>query len=119
MTSSSLAHYAHMRMRYHPRYIVFWAASRYMTETQIEIFRQDIGKISRVSVVRFVAELNKHFSLDTMLKNPQIREDAWIYNYLMYDCRKGFVRTKLIKRYEKEVVLPVERKFRELIEGLA
>ena len=107
-----------MTMRYHPRYIVFWAVSRYMTNEQVEKFTQYLGKGKRTSVKRFIIELNKHFNVEIMLKNPQIREDAWIYNYLMYDCKKGFLRTKLIKRYEKEVVLPVENKFRELIGGL-
>lgn len=102
-------------MRYHPRYIVFWVFSRYMTEDQIETFRIDIGKYHRGGVKSFIAALSKHVDLEILLRTPQIREDAWIYNYLIYDCKTGFPRSQLIRRYEREIVIPVDKKFRELV----
>lgn len=118
MTCATLVDYSNMSMRYHPRYIVFWAVSRYMTDAQIESFRNDIGRSSRAGIKQFTAAFSKHIDLEILLHAPQIREDAWIYNYLKYDCNTRFKRSKLISRYEREIVLPVEKKFRELIAGL-
>lgn len=37
---------------------------------------------------KFIKLLEKYFDFSTLIKNPKIQEDAWIYNYLYYEQRK-------------------------------
>ena len=105
-------------MKYSPRYIIFWAVCRYLTEKEIELLRVNIAKGKLTQDRRFLSEIKKVFDLKRMLVNPYIREDAWIYNYIEYDMTTKFPRKGLIVKYENQVVLPVEKTFKEFIKSI-
>lgn len=102
-------------MKYHPRYIISWAVSRYLIDEQIDKLKNNLVKGNLKQDRRFLSEIKKVIDLERLLKNPIIPEDAWIYNYLIYDVKTKFPRNKLIARYEKEIVIPVEKTFKEFL----
>lgn len=102
-------------MKYEPRFIIYWAVCRYLKEGQIDALRNELTKCSMVGDKRSLAIIKKHIDMERLLKNPIIREDAWIYNYIQYDTKNRFPKNKLIARYEKEIVIPVEKSFSELM----
>jgi hypothetical protein len=104
-------------MKYHPIFIVLWAISRYVSEEQFLKLRGTVGVPGLIRPKTLLRHLREFMEPEVLIKKPLIPEDAWIFNYLMYEARNSFPKTKLIKRYEKEIVLPVEKNFREM-EGL-
>ena len=100
-------------MKYTPRFIIYWAVCRYLSEEEIESLRNNLAKGKLTQDNRFLSEIRKVFDFKRMLINPQIREDAWIYNHIEYEMSTRFHRKGLIAKYEKVVVLPCERTFKE------
>jgi len=50
-----------------------------------------------------------------MKDKPYIWQDIWIYNYFKYDYEGSkFARKGLLARYEREIVLPSEKYYKEL-----
>lgn len=105
-------------MKFSPRYIIYWAVSRYLTEEQIEQFKKDIVKGNLKQDRRFLSELKKHIDLERLVRNPLIPQDAYIYNYIQYEVKTQFPRNGLIARYEREIVLPTEETFKKFLELL-
>lgn len=102
-------------MKYTPRYIIYWAVCRYLNEEQTEQLKKNLTKGNLKQDRRFLTEVKKVFDLKVMLHKPYIREDAWIYNYIEYDMTTKFPRKGLIVKYENQVVIPVEKTFREFL----
>lgn len=102
-------------MKYHPLFIILWTISRYITDEQLQKVKQVVGKYKLIRSTTLQKAISEYMELDVLIKQPQIPEDAWVYNYLMYETKYSYPKSKLIKRYEKEVVLPVENKFREML----
>jgi len=105
-------------MKYHPLFIILWTISRYISAEQLEKVKQVVVKYKMIRSTTLQKAISEHMDLEVLIKNPQIREDAWIYNYLKYETKYSYPKSKLIKRYEKEVVIPVEKNFAEIMAWL-
>jgi hypothetical protein len=98
-------------MTYSPKYIVYIAVCNYLSEEELNLLKEDIGKMKSKSGKIFLAIIKKHFDVERMRLKPFIWQDIWIYNYLKYEA---FKRTKLIAKYEKEIILPQKNLMNEL-----
>lgn len=71
----------------------------------------------------FLKIISKYFDFNDLKNKPFIKEDIWIFNYLMYEIKKkgnfnllksgeeislkgSIPRKGLIIKYEKEIILP-------------
>lgn len=102
-------------MKHPPRLIIYAAVKKYLTEEQVEQFRNDIAKGKLTQDRRFITEIKKQFDLETLRNKPMIPEDIWIYNYIIYEVKTKFPRSGLIAKYEREIFLPMENSFKELV----
>lgn len=102
-------------MRPSPRYIIFIAVSRYLTQEQITKIKDDLGKENPKQDRKFLTILKRYFDFEKMRTHPYIWQDIWIYNYLLYDFRTKLTRHKLINKYEREVINPTEYVYKELV----
>lgn len=119
------------------RQIIFVAFSNYMSNSQIEDVRKEIGRKLKWSPNQFIQIFQKHFDLELLRTNPVIKEDILIYNYLMYeaihkdnvvfafnkigDKKMKFYQTRTIRTYETQIILPQLNALKEankIINGL-
>ena len=98
-----------------PRAIIFWVISRYMSNEAIELFKENIVKVSLVQDRKFVSEIEKVFDLSILVNKPIIPEDAWIYHYINDAKGKAFKRKGLILKYEKAVIKPIEMDYLKFV----
>lgn len=105
-------------MKYSPRYIIYWSVCNYLSEKDREKLKKNLAKGNFTQDRRLLTEIGKVFNLETMIKKPLIPEDAWIYNYIMYDMTTKFPRKGLIVRYENRIVIPAEKAFQHFLEWL-
>ncbi len=106
-------------MRPSPRYIIFIAVSRYLTQEQIAKIKDDLGKENPKQDRKFLTILKRYFDFEKMRTHPYIWQDIWIYNYLLYDFRTKFTRHPLINKYEREIIKPSEMLLKEYLELLS
>jgi hypothetical protein len=102
-------------MKHHPLFIILWTISRYITDEQLQKVKQVVGKYKLIGPATLQKTISEHMDLEVLIKKPQIWEDAWVYNYLKYETKYSYPKSKLIKRYEREVVIPAETNFREVM----
>jgi hypothetical protein len=62
------------------RQIIFIAVFNYLSDTQIDDVRKDIGRKLRWSPNQFIEIFQKHIDLELLRTNPVIKEDILIYN---------------------------------------
>jgi hypothetical protein len=98
-------------MTYSPKYIVYIAVCNYLSEEELHLLKEDIGKMENKNSKIFLGIIKKHFDIERMRLKPFIWQDVWIYNYLKYDA---FKRTKVIAKYEQEIILPQKNLMNEL-----
>jgi len=95
---------------------------------QLRNLKDEIVKYQRLSAQKFIVIVQKYFDFKTLRDNPIIPEDIWIFNYLMYDnsknqpileigekinVKKGLKKTKLIRKYESQIIIPQLKALRE------
>ena len=85
------------------KYIIYWCINRYLTPEQIMSLKKDFGK-SVTNQKKFLQTLMKYFDIERLHTNPIHPLDFLVYNYLIYDYKGRLTKTKLLKRYEKEVM---------------
>lgn len=119
------------------RQIIFIAVSNYLSDTQLDDVRKEIGRKLKWSPNKFIEIFQKHIDLELLRTNPVIKEDILIYNYLMYeaihkenvvfafnkigDKKMKFYLTRTIRKYETEIILPQLNALKEankIINGL-
>ena len=102
-------------MNFDPRNIIFCAVSRYLDDETYAKVLDDIGREFPKQDRKFLSILKRHFNFELMKNKPYMWQDIWIYNYLLYDYSgHKFARTGLLAKYEKEVIIPSEKSFKEL-----
>jgi len=102
-------------MKYSPRNIIFCAVSRYLDDTIYKKVMDQVGKEFPKQDRKFISIIKRYFDFELMKDKPYIWQDIWIYNYLKYDwAGHKFSRSGLIAKYEREIVLPSEKSFKEL-----
>jgi len=102
-------------MKYSPRNIIFCAISKYLDDKTYKKVMDQIGKEFPQQDRKFLTIIKRHFDFELMKDKPVIWQDIWIYNYLKYDYdNHKFARSGLIAKYEREIVLPSEKSFKEL-----
>jgi hypothetical protein len=119
------------------RQIIFIAVSNYLSDTQLDDVRKEIGRKLKWSPNQFIGVFQKHIDLELLRTHPVIKEDILIYNYLMYeaihkenvvfaftkigDKKMKFYLTRTISKYETEIILPQLNALKEankIINGL-
>jgi len=110
-------------MKLAPRVILFYAASNYLNEDQINMLKLDLGQLKKITDKKFLDTLEKYFDIKNFRDKPFIPEDIWLFNYLMYGNSKPkdfnplkmgeeialvgrFSKKGLIAKYETQIMLP-------------
>jgi hypothetical protein len=103
-------------MKYSPRNIIFCAVSKYLDDKTYSRLMDQIGKEFPKMDRAFISIIKQHFDFDRMRDKPVIWQDIWIYNYLKYDWdNQKFKRSaRLLVKYEKEIIIPSEKAYKEL-----
>lgn len=103
-------------MKYSPRNIIFCAVSKYLDDKTYASLMDQIGKEFPKQDRAFISIIKQHFDFDRMRDNPVLWQDIWIFNYLKYDWdNQKFKRSaRLLLKYEKEIIIPSEKSFKEL-----
>jgi hypothetical protein len=102
-------------MKYSPRNIIFCAVSKYLDDATYAKILDQIGKEFPKQDRKFISILKRHFNFEVLKDKPIAWQDIWIYNYLKYDWDGHmFKRSGLVEKYEREIVLPSEKAFKEL-----
>jgi hypothetical protein len=102
-------------MKYSPRLIIFCAVSRYLNDVTYAKVLDQIGEEFPKQDRKFLSILKRHFNFELMKDKPYIWQDIWIYNYLKYEYKDHkFSRSGLLAKYEREIVIPSEKSFKEL-----
>jgi hypothetical protein len=103
-------------MKHSPRNIIFCAVSKYLDDKTYAKIIYQIGKEFPKQDRAFISIIKQHFDFDLMKDKPVIWQDIWIYNYLKYDWdNQKFKRSaRLLVKYEKEIIMPSEKAFKEL-----
>lgn len=110
-------------MKLLPRKIIYLAVCNYLTKEQADDFLKDLSRYKKINDYKFIKTLHKHFDIHLFMEKPYIKEDIWLFNYLMYQNKKrddfnplntgivmGFkgrlLRRGLITKYEAQIILP-------------
>jgi hypothetical protein len=103
-------------MKYSPRNIIFCAVSKYLSGADYDRIMHQIGKEFPQQDRAFISIVKQHFDFERMKDKPVIWQDIWIYNFLKYDWdNQKFKRSaRLLVKYEKEILIPSEKTFKEL-----
>jgi hypothetical protein len=106
------------RVRHNPRYIIFWAVTNYLTVNEEEGLISDLVKQNPIQDRKFLRIVSEHFNFEKFITSPYLKEDAWLYNYMLYELDGKMKRRGLINRYDREVLIPAMKitdKLKEII----
>jgi hypothetical protein len=53
--------------------------------------------------VKFYRTMLEYVDIEKLRTKPIVKEDIWVYNYCMYEVKNRMTKTKLIKKYEREI----------------
>lgn len=107
-------------MIYTPRYIIYNAVCHYLDKETKEKLDRSPGKSEKITDASFIKIIGQHFDFMRMRDSPRIKEDLWLFNYLMYENTKKdnfpmtdignriafkgrLVKKGLILQYEKKI----------------
>jgi hypothetical protein len=90
-------------MKYPPKYVLFYAASRYLTAEQRQSLIDDFGKEKPVLTPKFHSLIKRYFNYEDFKDKPIIWQDLWLYNYLTYDVDGKLKRHPLLIKYHNLV----------------
>jgi hypothetical protein len=113
-------------MNLSPKKIIFLAVSNYLSAEENEKILKELSELKRMGDVTFLKIISSYFDFNRFKDKPFIKEDIWLYNYLMYEIvkkdnfnllkigeeisLKGKLPKKgLIKKYEEEILLPQKK----------
>lgn len=82
-----------------------------MNQEEKEVFTEKISKCKSERGKMFTNLMLNNFDIEKLKDTPLIWQDIWIYNYCKYDIVKRIRPTKLIKRYETEVLIMNDEDF--------
>lgn len=102
-TSNQLITYA--RMQNPPRFVVMLVLFTYMNGDEVERMKSDLAKLKRVTDAILVDRFKKYMDIERLIKQPLLPQDAMVYNYIQYEFTGKFRKTKLLARYEREMLL--------------
>jgi hypothetical protein len=99
-------------VKYHPRYIIYFAVSRYLDDRTCSEVWKKFGTEFPKQDRKFLSIMKQHFNFELMKDKPFIWQDIWIYNYLKYDYDgHKFKRSGLLAKYERDIVIPSEKTY--------
>lgn len=87
-----------------PRLVVMLALMKYMKPEEIDRLTADLAKLKRVTDRLLVDRLRKHLDIERLRTAPILPEDIMVYNYLQYEFKGKFMKTKLLAKYNREVI---------------
>ncbi|MBS1941169.1 MAG: hypothetical protein JST38_09860 [Bacteroidetes bacterium] len=91
-------------MEHSPRLVVLLALLRYMKPEEVERMKIDLAKLKAVTDRLLVDRFRKYLDIERLRTEPLVPEDIMVYNYLQYEFTGKFIKTKLLARYEREVM---------------
>lgn len=106
-----------------PRKIIYLAVSNYLTPEISDALFDEISKRHPLTDNSFLKIVGKYFDFNLLKDRPFIKEDIWIFNYLMYQVKKNddfnplrsgeeislkgrLPKKALIVKYENQIILP-------------
>ncbi len=75
-------------MKLLPRKIIYLAICNYLTEKEADNFLNDLCQYKKINDYKFILTLHKYFDKHLFKDKPYIKEDIWLFNYLMYQNKK-------------------------------
>ena len=75
-------------MNYTPRYVIYYAVCKYLDAATREKLGLALGKSEKITDATFIKIVEQFFDFGIMRDKPRIREDVWLFNYLMYETKK-------------------------------
>jgi len=91
-------------MKYSNRFVIYYAAIHYLKEEELTIFNETI-KIQFIRTnLQFLKILYKFLDIELFKTKPHVWQDIWVYNHIKYE--KLSKKSKLLKQYETEVLIP-------------
>ena len=70
-----------------PRKVLYLAISNYLTPEKAEAFYEEVWKKHPLSDNAFLKIAGKYFDFNDFKNKPYIKEDIWLFNYLMYQLK--------------------------------
>lgn len=80
------------------------ALLKYMDRPAIDAMKDDLVKLRKVPDRLMVDRFLKYMDIERLRLAPMIPEDIMVYNYLQYEFKGKFIKSKLISRYDREVM---------------
>jgi hypothetical protein len=103
------------QLKHHPQLILLWVARNYMNDAEFKAMLDALGQGFKTDG-KFLRIVLKHFDKERIKTNRIVPQDDFIYNYLEYECKgTKLPQTALIARYEKEIAIPAEGAFKDLM----
>lgn len=93
-------------MNRNPRYIVFWAVTNYLTESELEKLTADLIMNEAKNRRKFLDVISRHFDFERLRENPIYWQDIWIYNYIKLYPKARRQGKNLIDRYDGVIIEP-------------
>jgi hypothetical protein len=105
------------KMRYAPRYVIYWAVLKYLKKEQVACLHFELEHTEIQHNQQFILLLERYFDWDIFIKNPLIEHDVGLYYYLMWDPACSLEEKGYIRVYEKEVMGLQQIAFEKLFES--
>jgi hypothetical protein len=110
-------------MVFSPRLIIYLAVANYLPKNKADALLNEITKKPSMRDSTFLKIVAKYFDFKDFRDKPYIKEDIWLFNYLMYQVKqkddfnplksgeeislKGRLLKKgLIIKYENQIIIP-------------
>lgn len=110
-------------MAFTPRKIIYIAVSNYLTDDRAAALFDEISKRHPLTDNSFLKIIQEYFDFKLMRDKPIVKEDIWIFNYLMYQIKKKddfnplkvgeeislkgrLPKKALIVKYENQIIQP-------------
>ena len=91
-------------MKQHPNLILYTVFREYLQdESEKKVLDDLILKYKTIESKHFYNALLKVFDIEKLKNEPKRKEDIWLYHYVIYDVGDRVGKTRLIRKYEKEV----------------
>ncbi len=86
-----------------PKLVVLWCLLRYLPIVDRAALLKGVEQRKRLSDAQLLEHIKSVFELERLRLDPIAKEDIWVYNYVQYEFKGRFVRSKLLGRYQREV----------------
>ncbi len=101
-------------MKYNPRYIIYLGIIKYLRDDQIACLNYELQHTKIDNTQQFLDVAERYFDTDIFKNKPLVWQDIWLYYYLKRDEKSTYCKKGLVKKYEKEIILPKNIAFKEM-----